>query len=262
MAKFRQLQEKRGWAWTACIALLKPPLLVFTKRNWVDGYKVPATGGCIVAVNHVSALDPVSLGLFLYNHGRLVRYLAKEVMWDTPILSAVVRNAKQIPVARLSTDAAKAFDAAVQAIHDGECIGVYPEGTITRDPDGWPMRGKTGAARIALATGCPVIPIGQWGAQDILPAYSKTPHLLPRKTTSYKVGDPVDLSDLQGKPLTNEVLREATDRIMAAITALVEDLRGENAPPVRFDPKVAGVKQIGNPYKVKPPASRSKRRAR
>ena len=64
-----------------------------------------------------------------------------------------------------------AFDAAVEAVEDGECVGVYPEGTITRDPDGWPMRGKTGAARIALATGCPVIPIGQWGAQELLPAY-------------------------------------------------------------------------------------------
>ena len=62
------------------------------------------------------------------------------------------------------------------------CIGVYPEGTITKDPDGWPMRGKTGAARIALATGCPVIPIGQWGAQEILPAYTLRPHVFPRRT--------------------------------------------------------------------------------
>ena len=147
----------------------------------------------------------------------------------------------------MTEGAVTAFDAAVEAVHAGECIGVYPEGTITKDPDGWPMRGKTGAARIALATGCPVIPIGQWGAQDMLPAYSLRPHLFPRKTTSYKVGDPVDLSDLMGKPVTNEVLHEATDRIMAAITALVEDLRGEKAPAVRFDPRTSGVTEIGNP---------------
>ena len=113
------------------------------------------------------------------------------------------------------------------------------------------MRGKTGAARIALATGCPVIPVGQWGAQEILPAYTARPHVFPRKTTAYKVGDPVDLADLRDKPLTDEVLHEATDRIMAAITALVEDLRGETAPAVRFDPKASGVNEIGNPHKQK-----------
>ena len=129
---------------------------------------------------------------------------------------------------------------------------MYPEGTITKDPDGWPMRGKTGAARIALQTGCPVIPIGQWGAQDILPAYSVKFHALPRRTAHYKVGDPVDLTDLMGRPITNEVLREATERIMAAIIELVADLRHETPPTVRFDPRSAGVKQIGNPNKRGP----------
>jgi hypothetical protein len=96
-----------------------------------------------------------------------------------------------------------------------------------------------------------VIPIGQWGAQDILPAYTVRPHVFPRRTAAYKVGDPVDLADLMGKPVTNAVLHEATDRIMAAITALVEDLRGEKAPAVRFDPKASGVNEIGNPHKQK-----------
>jgi 1-acyl-sn-glycerol-3-phosphate acyltransferase len=111
------------------------------------------------------------------------------------------------------------------------------------------MRGKTGAARIALETGCPVVPIGQWGAQDILPAYSLRFHVIPRRTARYKVGDPVDLSDLQGRPITNEVLQEATERIMVAITGLVAELRHETPPPERFDPRAAGVRQIGNPRK-------------
>jgi hypothetical protein len=96
-----------------------------------------------------------------------------------------------------------------------------------------------------------VIPVGQWGVQDLLPAYAKRPHLFPRKTTSYKVGDPVDLGDLMDKPVTTEVLHEATDRIMAAVTALVEELRGEKAPAVRFDPRTSGVAEIGNPAKRK-----------
>ena len=161
----------------------------------------------------------MTLGWFLYEHGRLVRYLAKEALFRTPLLKYIVKDAGQIPVRRMTEGAASAFDAAVEAVHDGELIGIYPEGTITKDPDGWPMRGKTGAARIALATGCPVIPVGQWGAQDILPAYTLRPHVFPRRTASYKVGDPVDLDDLRDQPLTEDVLRQATDRIMAAITA-------------------------------------------
>ena len=124
---------------------------------------------------------------------------------------------------------------------------VYPEGTITRDPDSWPMVGKSGAARIALETGCPVIPVGQWGAQALLAPYAKRPDLFPRKTVTMKVGDPVDLSDLIEKERTPQVIAEATARIMAALTALVAEIRGEQAPAERFDPRKAGVAQIGNP---------------
>jgi 1-acyl-sn-glycerol-3-phosphate acyltransferase len=231
------------------VAIIKPLLITTTKHEWVDGEKIPASGGCVVAMNHISHIAPLTLGWLLYEHGRLVRYLAKDALFEAPIIKHIVRDAKQIPVSRLTADAAKAFEAACDAVRAGECVGVYPEGTITKDPDGWPMRGKSGAARIALETGCPVIPIGQWGAQDILPAYSLRYHAFPRRTARYKVGDPVDLSDLVGTPITNEVLHEATERIMVAITDLVADLRGETPPTVRFDPRAAGVRQIGNPRK-------------
>ncbi|MCW2786774.1 MAG: 1-acyl-sn-glycerol-3-phosphate acyltransferase [Marmoricola sp.] len=249
MVKVRKLQERRGWAWWLCVAILKPTMLTVTKHEWIDGEKIPADGGCVVAMNHVSHIDPMTLGWLLYEHGRLVRYLTKDGLFHVPFVKYVVRDARMIPVSRLSTDAAQAFDAAVAALRDGACVGVYPEGTITKDPNGWPMRGKTGAARMALETGCPVIPIGQWGAQEILAPYSARPHLVPRRTARYKVGDPVDLSDLRGKALTNDVLHEATDRIMAAITTLVADLRGEAAPRERFDPRVAGITEIGNPHR-------------
>jgi 1-acyl-sn-glycerol-3-phosphate acyltransferase len=242
----RRVREKRGWAYTAAIAALKPPLLLLTSRRWIDGEKIPATGGCVIAVNHISHLDPITTAHFLLQQGRLARYLAKDGLFEAPVLGAVMRNAKQIPVSRLSTDAAKAYEASVAALDAGECVVFYPEGTITRDPDGWPMRGKTGAARIALTSDRPVIPIGQWGAQDILPAYTTRPHFFPRKTTAYKVGEPVDLDDLRGKPLTTEVLHEATDRIMNAIADLVGELRGETPPPERFDPRKSGVSEIGN----------------
>lgn len=258
MPKVRKLQERRGWAWTAAVAVVKPTLLACTRRDWVDGHRIPATGGCVVVVNHISHVDPLTLAHLLYDHGRLVRYLAKDALFKVPVVGAICRDSGQIPVTRLSADAAKAYDAAVAAVSRGELIGVYPEGTITRDPDGWPMRGKTGAARIALSTGCPVIPIGQWGAQEVLPAYTARLHVVPPRTVHYKVGDPVDLDDLRGKPQTAEVLREATDRIMAAITALVADLRGEQPPDRPFDPRTAGVRQIGNYRK----AQRARRRAK
>ncbi len=250
MANPRKLQQRRGWAFGLCIAILEPLLALLTKRRWIDGEKIPATGGCVLAANHISHLDPLTFAHFVYGYGRLVRFLAKAGLFDVPVVGAIVRDAGQIPVYRMTTDAVSAFRAAVAAVEKGECVVVYPEGTITREPGMWPMRGKTGAARIALASDAPVIPIAQWGAQDILWPYSKNPKLFPRKTVTLKAGDPVDLDDLRGQPLTPAVLHEATERIMGAITALLEEVRGETAPALRFDPKAAGVREIGNPYKA------------
>jgi 1-acyl-sn-glycerol-3-phosphate acyltransferase len=135
----------------------------------------------------------------------------------------------------------------VAAVRRGEAVVVYPEGTIPRDPGLWPMVGKTGAARIALTTNCPVVPCAQWGPQEILAPYARRPRLLPRKLMRIYAAAPIDLSDLDGADPTNERLRVATARIMAAITALLEEIRGESAPPDRFDPRAAGVADIGNP---------------
>ncbi|HEX7806866.1 MAG TPA: lysophospholipid acyltransferase family protein, partial [Cellulomonas sp.] len=110
-----------------------------------------------------------------------------------------------------------------------------PEGTLTRDPDLWPMVGKTGVARLALMTRAPVIPVAQWGPQDILGRYSKVLKPFPRKKVSVVAGPPVVLDDLYDRPLDTATLREATERVMAAITVILEDLRGEPAPEVRFD---------------------------
>ena len=115
---------------------------------------------------------------------------------------------------------------------------IYPEGTISRDPELWPMTGKTGAARIALRTGCPVVPIGQWGAQGLMYGPTITvPKIFPRKTLQLIAGDPVPLDDLRAVPITAATLNEATDRIMDAITELVAVLRPEPPPAERYDPR-------------------------
>jgi 1-acyl-sn-glycerol-3-phosphate acyltransferase len=246
----RKLQQKRGWTFNVAVPIVKPTLLAVADREWTGGEKVPAAGGCIVAFNHISHIDPLLSAHFLYDHGRLPRYLAKSGLFRNRFLGGFLRSAGQIPVERLSRNAVGAFDAAVAAVRAGECVVVYPEGTLTRDPGLWPMAGKSGAARIALETGCPVIPVGQWGAQELLPPYSAKPRLLPRKTIRMLAGDPVDLADLLTEPRNAATINAATGRIMDAITGLVAELRGEEPPAERYDPRTSGVRQTGNPRKT------------
>lgn len=245
------MQEKKSWAWHFAEPIVRGALVSTTRHEWIGGENIPASGGCIVVLNHVSHVDPLTAAHLVYDHGRLPHYLAKSGLFKNRVLGWFLRAAGQIPVERLSKNAVGAFDAAVAAVGAGRCVVVYPEGTITRDPDLWPMTGKSGAARIALETGCPVIPVGQWGAQQLLAPYARRPDLFPRKLVTMKVGAPLDLSDLAAKePRSLAVIQEATDRIMAAITALVEEVRGEIAPAERFDMKKAGVRQMGNPHKL------------
>ncbi len=248
MGKPRPMREHQGIGFTIGVLLLKPLLWAFTRHRWIDGTKLPETGGAIVVANHISHVDPVTFAHFMWDHGRLPRYLAKAALFDVRVLGWLLRNMGQIPVHRETSDASQAFSSAVAAVREGQAVIVYPEGTLTRDPDLWPMVGRTGAARIALSTGAPVVPVAQWGAQRLLFPYATRPHLCPPTRVLMKVGDPVDLGDLRARPLGPETIREATDRIMAAITALLEDLRGEPAPPRRFDPRSAGVRTIGNPH--------------
>ncbi len=245
--RVRTLDQPRGWAYTVAASIVKPVMLATTRQRWIGGENIPVTGGCVVVLNHVSHVDPLTAAHLLYDHGRLPRYLAKAGLFRNRALGLLLRSAGQIPVERMTRDAATAYQAAVEAVRAGECVVVYPEGTITRDPDLWPMVGKTGAARIALATGCPVIPVGQWGPQDLLAPYAHKPDLFPRTLITMKVGPPVPLQDLVGGTVDAARIASATERIMDAITALVADLRGEPAPAERFDPRQHGLPPLGRP---------------
>ncbi len=239
--------QKRGWAMAFCVFVLRRPLMVLTRRDWRSGGNIPTEGGCVLAVNHVSEVDPMPFAHFVYDHGRIPRFLGKAEVFKVPIAGRILTSAGQIPVYRMSANAADAFSAAVAAVEAGECLIVYPEGTMTRDPGMWPMTGKSGAARIALTTGCPVIPCAQWGPQEILPPYARRPRIFPRKLMQIRAGAPVDLSDLAGQEPTLELLAEAIERVMAAITALLEEIRHERAPAERFDSRAAGMAEFGNP---------------
>lgn len=234
---FRVSGRRIGFWYRTAAVLCKPPLVVLFKRDWHGMEHIPADGGFITAINHNSYLDPLSYAHFQYNTGRVPRFLAKAALFRGGFMGAMLRGTGQIPVYRESTDAANAFRAAVDAINKGECVAFYPEGTLTRDPDMWPMRGKTGAARVALVTKAPVIPVAQWGANEAVPPYAKKKRvrLFPRKTLKVLAGPPVDLSGFYGQEPTAEVLRAATDVIMEAITDLLSEVRGEPAPAHRPD---------------------------
>ncbi|GAA1665701.1 lysophospholipid acyltransferase family protein [Nonomuraea maheshkhaliensis] len=231
----RPTRPSRFWE-TFAVVVVKPLSTLLVKRDWRGGERIPKTGGVIIATNHLSWADPVLLSHFLYDNGRWPVILAKSGLFKVFFLGRAVRSLLAIPVARGSSEAAESLRISAERLADGCAILFYPEGTCTRDPDLWPMVGKTGAARLALESGATVIPVAHWGAQELLPYGEKKPRLFPRKTFRVSVGPPVDLSRYAGRPPHADVLREATADIMAAVTAQLAELRGEKAPETPYDP--------------------------
>ena len=190
--------------------------------------------------NHMSYLDPVTFAHFLYDTAHPPYFLGKEEVFQVPFVGWVLRSADQIPVHRESGDAAAAFASAVEAVRAGKCLALFPEATLTREPDLWPMLGKTGAARLALTTGCPLVPVAQWGVQEMLMPYAKRVHLLPRKTVHVLAGPPVDLDDLRERPLDADVLAEATERVIRRHHRAARAAARRAGPGRRYDPREHG----------------------
>lgn len=229
-----------------CAGILIPLFNLLMKRDWKGAENIPATGRVIVASNHMSYLDVLVFTHFLFRNGRAPRYLGKSGVFKVPLIGKILLAAGQIPVERETSDAKKAVDHAKILLEQGHMLGVYPEGTLTRDPQMWPMVAKTGCARLALATDTPVIPIAQWGSQLIVPNYTTRLHLFPRKTITIRAGKPVDLSRWKGRAEDPQALIEATAEIMRAITVLLEEIRGEKRPEVIFDPHTSDLPRTGN----------------
>ena len=208
-----------------------------SREVWDAAAALPPEGGVIVVSNHVSYADPLAVGRYLIWSGRWPRYLGKAELWTMPVIGWFARACHQIPVYRNSIRAKDALSAAEAALEAGECIAIYPEGGRSRDPEGWPQTARTGVGRLALVTGVPVIPTANWGAQNLLSARRRIQAgWWRRPRIELIMGEPVDLSDLSGRRDAASA-REATARIMAAVTALVEDLRGEPAPETMWDPR-------------------------
>jgi 1-acyl-sn-glycerol-3-phosphate acyltransferase len=243
---FTRRRRGSGFAFGAAIAALWPFTMFGARVAFAGGEHLPRTEGALLACNHVSEVDPIYDVAFVISHGRMPRFLAKAELWRVPVVRNVMAGGRHIPVQRASIRAADAYKEAIEALRRGEVVVFYPEGTFTADPAGWPMKAKNGIGRIALATGAPVIPVANWGTHELLPP-DRRPRFFPRKTVRVVAGPPVDLSRWLGGPRTRTALDGATGAIMADITALVADLRGEEPPPVPYDPALAAVKAAGVP---------------
>jgi 1-acyl-sn-glycerol-3-phosphate acyltransferase len=206
---------------------------------WRGRDNIPTSGAVLLAANHLSNIDPITLTAYVLAAGRIPRYMAKASLWDSRVTRRVMVDGRHIPVYRDEASRGElrgsaGFRELLRSLKEGECVVVFPEGTFSDDPLGWPMAGKTGVARMALRTGTPVIPIAHWGGQRLLPPDATLPRVIPRPTVHTVAGPPVDLDDLRGGRLTEEVLQTATKRIMSAITALLAEVR-EEQPPARPD---------------------------
>jgi 1-acyl-sn-glycerol-3-phosphate acyltransferase len=223
-------------------AILRPPLAAITKKDYQGLENIPKEGGFVLAANHNSHVDPFLLARFALDVGLVPRYLAKETLFTHKLTGPILRGADQIPVARYSDSAANAIAPTVEALRAGKPVIIYPEGTITRDPEAWPMSGRTGAVRAALAAGVPLIPVCQSGAQDVLWPYTRKLKFFPRRRYFIRVAPQLDLSMYEGQPVTEEILHEATDRLMDILTDIMSEIRGTKPTTPRID--VHSVKKI------------------
>ncbi|GAB47270.1 lysophospholipid acyltransferase family protein [Mobilicoccus pelagius] len=234
-SKVLQPGIERSFAYRSATASVLGTVRAITRADWQGMEHLPS-GGCVVAANHISYADPFAVAQFLLDNGHPPFFLAKDSLFRIPVLGRWFAATGQVPVHRGTGRAASAYAEACAAVRAGRTIVVMPEATITKDPDLWPMRAKSGVVRIALATGCPLVPLGQWGAQELVPRGSTRLRPWPRKTIHMRVGPPVDLADLAAGTVTRDDLVAAGDRVMDAITGLVAEIRGETPPSGRWDP--------------------------
>jgi 1-acyl-sn-glycerol-3-phosphate acyltransferase len=207
------------------------PFALLIKSKYVNLRDLPQKTGAIIVVNHVSHVDPFLVARMIIDGARRPRFLAKDTLFTTPIVGFAMTRMGHIPVKRGTSDARQSLASAIASLRSGGLIVLHPEGTVTRDPDGWPMNGKTGAARLALLTPeIPVIPIAQWGVQERIDIYQKKIKLIPRPKHVMSVGAPIDLSAFEGRDIDDKTLHEVTEVIMKRLRHDVAALRGLPEP--------------------------------
>lgn len=221
-------------------AMIYPVTMLLFRMRYRHIDRVPPTGPVLLVANHVSILDPLACGRLVWDSGRFPHFLAKNSVFKGAV-GTILRASGQIPVSRGTADARGSLSAAEADLAAGNLIVIYPEGSVTRDPQWWPMESRTGVARLALTTDAVVVPVAQWGAQRLHDYHTKKLHLRLRTPAEYSVGEPIDLSRLRaevraGRPLDAKLLHETTDLIMSRVREQLAEVRGEQ-PPAAFYPR-------------------------
>ena len=194
------------------------PLFRAAIRLRVEGIdRIPAAGSAIMAANHVSPLDPIAVALAAARRGRTIRYLTAVEAYDIPVIGWGLRRFRQIPIRRGARDRAAVEDAA-SVIRNGALAGIFPEGRL--GPGDALLTPKSGMARLALASGAPVVPLGVWGMQL---RWSREgirwtePPLRP--IGALVIGTPIPSEgDLQDE----RAVRSLTEQVMSEIVPLIE----------------------------------------
>jgi 1-acyl-sn-glycerol-3-phosphate acyltransferase len=193
----------KRWLFGPVVRLLLRPRVTGTEQ-------VPRTGGALVAGNHISGWDPIVIPAML---PRQMTFPAKAELFVArgPLSAVVAWFVKAVGILPMDRSGGRAsasgMDVVVDALREGQVVGIFPEGT--RSPDGRLYRGRTGVARLALATGMPVIPVGV--------QHSSPPS---RRRAVVRFGAPLDFSAYAGAGNDRDVLRHVTDEVMAAIQEL------------------------------------------
>lgn len=217
--------------------------LIF-KEKFEGRENIPVQGPALIVLNHISVVDPIATAAFVWTAGRLPMFMIKDSVFKVPVVGKLFANSKQIPVSRGSGAAQKSLQDAIDALRAGEVVAVYPEGTVTRDSDFWPMRAKTGVARIALAVPeAKVIPVAQWGAHRAYDYHTKKMRLLPRKQTHIRALPPMDLAQYAGRS-ESDAARALTDDMMRTLADEVGRMRGQQPPKELY--RFSSSKRTGN----------------
>lgn len=183
---------------------------------------LPKEGPVILAFNHISFLDPFAAAYAVHLAGRRPRFLGKAELFHDKRIAWILKGAKQIPVHRGTATAPMALDQALAALSDGQVIVIFPEGTITSDPDLHPMAPKTGLARLALASGAPVLPAALWGTANIWPKGFAKRWWPPKQDILVRIGEPIKLEGDRASP---EDWKRCGDLVMDRVAQLVASLR-------------------------------------
>lgn len=212
------------------VVLVKSVMTIWTRRSWRGMEHLGRSGGMILVPNHISHADPLVAAHFIYDSGRWPRFLGKASLFRIPLVGLILRRCWQIPVERGTTAAVQSLDRLVEVVNSGGAVVIYPEGTTTREPELWPMKAKTGAARLALATGAPVIPVAMWGPERMFDPRTSRLNPRPRIPVTVVAGPPVDLDRWAGVPPTKAVLEEMTEVIMLRLRDLLAEVRQADPP--------------------------------